>query len=102
METDYLPDDQAELPREALNRLQEGFAGWRAHRTLTPEANAVVADLCESARKAGWTPEQLVVAVKNACNESPEIREMTTTSERDAFLGRLVTACIKEFFRLNQ
>ena len=83
----------------ALNRLQEGFATWRTHRTLTPEANAIVADLCKSAKQAGWSPEQLVVAVKNACNDSPEIREMTTTSERDAFLGRLVTACIKEFFR---
>jgi hypothetical protein len=96
-----LPDksEPAELPQDALNRLQEGFASWRTHRTLTPEANAIVADLCRSAKQAGWSPEQLVVAVKNACNDSPEIREMTTTSERDAFLGRLVTACIKEFFR---
>jgi hypothetical protein len=96
-----LQDDPGpvEPPEEALNRLQEGFARWRTHRTLTPEANEAVAAVCRAAKRAGWSPEQLVVAVKNACHDSTEIREMTTTSERDAFLGRLVTACIKEYFR---
>ena len=96
-----LPDkpEHPILPQESLDRLRAGLSLWRARKSLTPEANEIVADLCAEAKSAGWTPEQLVVAVKDACYTSPELTNMTTTSERDAFLARVVTACIKEFFR---
>ena len=96
-----LPDrvERPTLPQESLDRLRDGLSLWRTRKTLTPEANAIVETLCADARDAGWTPEQLVVAVKDACYNSSEISAITTTSERDAFLARIVTACIKEFFR---
>ena len=89
------------LPQESLDRLRDGLASWRGRKALTPEANEVVIDLCLSARQAGWTPEQLVVAVKDACYNSPELDGLASTSERDAFLARIVTACIKEYFRVG-
>ena len=51
------------------------------------------------ARTNSWTPEQLLIAVKDACYTSPEISSLTTTSERDAVLAKIVTGCINEFYR---
>jgi hypothetical protein len=39
------------------------------------------------------------MAVKDACYSSPEISHLTTTSERDAFLAKIVSACIKEYYK---
>ena len=66
---------------------------------LGPEQDELVRVLCQGARRAGWTPEQLVVAVKDACSSSADISQRTTTSERETFLARIVTACIKEYYR---
>ncbi len=87
------------LPEETMAELRDGLATCRGSRRLTPQAQASITTLCRYARGARWTPEQLLVAVKDACYTSPEITHMTTTSERDAFLSKIVTACIKEFFR---
>ena len=87
------------LPKEALDKLRSSLAARGTRKTLSTEEREVVAELCSGARKGGWTPEQLIVAVKDACYTSPEIAHLTTTSERDAFLARIVTACIEEFFR---
>lgn len=72
---------------------------WRLRSALPAGARAVVVELCTAARKEGWSAEQLVVAVKNACYTSDEIAKLNTTSERDALLSKVVTACIKEFFK---
>ena len=90
------------LPHEALEKLREGFTASASRKTLTPEENEAVAALCKAARESSWTPEQLIIAVKDTCYTSPEIAHLTPTSERDAFLARIVTACIKEFFRKDE
>ncbi len=82
----------------ALDRLRSGLPSWRLRSALPADAQEVVAELCTAARKEGWSPEQLVVAVKNACYSSDEIAQLNTTSERDGILSKVVTACIKEFF----
>jgi hypothetical protein len=82
-----------------LERLRSSLPSWRARSGLPPEATAIVRELCAAARAANWTPEQLVVAVKTTCYSSTEVTGLDTTSERDALLARVVTSCIKEFFR---
>jgi hypothetical protein len=84
---------------EAMEQLRRGLATCRATRGLTPEARDAISMLTNAARRDGWTPEQLLVAVKDACYTSTEISHLTTTSERDAFLAKIVTVCIQEFFR---
>lgn len=79
--------------------LREGLATCRSKRGLTPEAETAIASICKTARDDGWTAEHMLVAVKDACYTSPEIAHLTTTSERDAFLAKIVTACIKQFYR---
>ena len=94
-----LTDIRPELvPTEVLDRLRASLPSWRARSALPPEATVIVRELCTAARAAGWTPEQLVVAVKNTFYSSNEVK-LDTTSERDALLARVVTSCIKEFFR---
>jgi hypothetical protein len=66
---------------------------------LPAEATASVKELCAAAKAEGVTVEQLVVAVKAACYSSEQVSELDTTSERDALLAKVVTACIKEYYR---
>ncbi|MDO8502408.1 MAG: hypothetical protein Q7S20_11255 [Gemmatimonadaceae bacterium] len=87
------------LPADSMARLQTGLATCRPTRRLTPEARDALMAICGGARRDGWTPEQLLVAVKDACNTSSEISHLTTTSERDAFLAKVITVCIQEFYR---
>lgn len=87
------------LSAEAMEQLREGLATCRSRRGLTPEARLAIQSLSSSARREGWAPEQFVVAVKDACSASTEISHLTVTSEREAFLARIITACIQEYFR---
>ncbi|MEO8192238.1 MAG: hypothetical protein ABI681_00200 [Gemmatimonadales bacterium] len=87
------------LSADVKDRLREAFASCRTTRTLTPEAGTAIVELCTLARRDHWTPEQVIVTVKEACYSAPEVASLASTGERDAFLSRIVTACIKEFFR---
>jgi hypothetical protein len=91
--------DRPELSSKAMATLREGLATCRSKRGLTPEAQSAIVSICETAHSDGWTAEHLLMAVKDACYTSPEIAHLTTTSERDAFLSKIITACIKEFYR---
>lgn len=79
--------------------LSEGLATCRSKHGLTPEANSAIVSLCDGAKHDGWSAEQLLMAVKDACYTSPEIAHLTSTSERDAFLAKIVSACIKEYYK---
>jgi hypothetical protein len=89
------------LNPQAMATLRQGLATCRSKRGLTPEAQSAIVSVCETAHNDGWTAEHLLMAVKNACYSSPEIAHLTTTSERDAFLSKIVTACIKQFYKAD-
>ena len=93
---------QPRLSSAATDKLREGLATCRSKHALSPEAHEAVVALCAEARGNGWTPEQLIVAVKDAYSASHDISPLTTTSEREAFLATLVTSCIQEFFRKSR
>lgn len=86
------------LGQDLIRRLSDGIASCKSPRGLSHEARVVIRELCGVARASGWTPEQLLIAVKEACYSSPEISTMRTTSEREAILSTIVTACISEFY----
>ena len=90
------------LSKEAVDRLSAGLASCRSKQGLTLEAREAIRTVCAEARLNGFTPEQLLIAVKDACHASPEIASMTTTSERDTFLAKVITACIKEYYRAER
>lgn len=86
------------LAKDVVRRLRDGIATCKSPRGLSPEARSVIRDMCSVARASSWTPEQLLVAVKEACYTSPEISTLTSTSEREAMISTIVTACISEFY----
>jgi hypothetical protein len=90
------------LSAQAMATLREGLATCRSKRGLTPEAQAAINSICDTAHTDGWSAEHLLMAVKDACYTSPEIAHLTTTSERDAFLSKIVTACIREFYKADR
>jgi hypothetical protein len=86
------------LPADVVCRLRDGIATCRTTRLLSLEARSVIVDLCRIARQNEWAAEQLIIAVREACYASPEITQLTTTSEREAMLSTVVTGCIAEFY----
>ena len=99
----YLHDDHAHaahpsLPGDLIRRLRDGIATCRTTRSVSSEARTVIIELCNVARLNDWPAEQLIIAMREACYASPEIMRLTTTSEREAMLATLVTACIGEFY----
>jgi hypothetical protein len=87
------------LSKDVVRRLRDGIATCKTSRGLSPEARVVISDLCTMARDSAWTPEQLLIAVKDACYSTPEISSLTTTSEREAMLSTIITGCIAEFYK---
>jgi len=86
------------LPDDSVRALRDGLATCKTSRGLSREARKSISDLCRTARNSDWTMEQLIVAVKDACYSSAEIARLTTTSEREALVSTVVTACIQEFY----
>ena len=78
--------------------MSDALAGTATRGSMSPSAHAAVGRMCDSARRNGWTPEQFIVAVKTACYTSPAIRDLGTSSERDALLSLVVSECIKQYF----
>jgi hypothetical protein len=86
------------LPQYVVARLRDGIATCKSSHGLSLEARGVIAEVCNLARDGRWTPEQLIVAVKEACYSSPEIAMLTTASEREAMMATIVTGCICEYY----
>lgn len=86
------------LPDDSIRTLRDGLATCRNSRGLSTEARMSVAQLCRVARTSDWSMEQLLVAVKEACYQSEEIARLTSTSEREALVSTVVTACIQEYY----
>jgi hypothetical protein len=89
---------QQKLSDEILRALRDGLATCSLRRGLSPEAQKAIAAICGVARDKDWTPEQLVILVKEVCYTSPEISHLTTASEREALLATIVTGCINEYY----
>ena len=90
--------DHRKLPDDSVRKLRDGLSTCKTSRGLSREARASISELCESARKSDWAMEHLIIAVKEACYQSAEIARLTSTSEREALVSTVVTACIQEFY----
>ena len=54
--------------------------------------------VCADARLKRYTPERLLIDVKDALRVSPEVQQLPRGPERDEFIAGVVTLCIDEFF----
>jgi hypothetical protein len=89
---------QPKLSDGILKSLRDGLATCSPRQGLSPEARQALASICSVARENDWTPEQLLILVKEVCYTSPEITRLITTSEREALLSTIVTGCIQEYY----
>jgi hypothetical protein len=55
--------------------------------------------IASEARARSILPEQLLVVLKEVWSSLPEVRSMTNTREQINLLQRVVTMCIKEYYR---
>jgi hypothetical protein len=54
--------------------------------------------VCAEARLQHYTPERLLVDLKDALRATPEVQRVPRGPERDDLVARVVTLCIDEFF----
>jgi len=86
------------LSDEILKSLRNGLATCSIRRGISPEARKAIASVCGLARENSWSPEQLLILLKEVCYSSPEMAHLTTTSEREALLATIVTGLIDEYY----
>ncbi|HEY2375497.1 MAG TPA: hypothetical protein VGH98_05935 [Gemmatimonadaceae bacterium] len=70
-------------------------------RDLASSAATVdaVRRICDEAKREHWPPESLLIAFKKALAAAPAVRRLTRGPKRDAFVARLVSLCIAEYYR---
>jgi hypothetical protein len=54
--------------------------------------------VCADARLKRYTPERLLIDVKDALRGLPEVQQLPRGPERDELISGVVTLCIDEFF----
>ena len=87
------------LSPEMARELESALCASSPAQMLSDHTRATIKAVCSSARQSLWTPEQLVVAVKQVSYSAPEFAQSHSPSERQAIIARIVTACIREFYR---
>ncbi len=55
--------------------------------------------MASDAREKTMLPEHVLIALKEVWNALPEVRAMSDAAERIQLLQRVVTMCIKEYYR---
>jgi hypothetical protein len=86
------------VPNPVVQALHDGLATCVSGRRLTPQARRAITELCVVARNNDWTPEQLLITVKEACHTSPDFIRLASTSEREILIASVITGTINEFY----
>jgi hypothetical protein len=66
--------------------------------TTAPRVREALRGLCREAKLKNWPPELLLIAFKAAVDTVPAVRRLARGPERDGFVARLVSICIKEYY----
>jgi hypothetical protein len=108
MESNLEPHEgSSEAPRSApaissaaMDALRHSLQGdYRVDGKLArARVRRAVQIVCADARLKRYTPERLLIDVKDALRVLPEVQQMARGPERDEFISSVVTLCIDEFF----
>ena len=84
----------------AMDALRHSLRGeYRAESKLArARLRNAVQLICAEARVKNYTPERLLIDVKDALRLSPEVQQLPRGPERDEVVASVVTLCINEFF----
>src|SRR5947209_8028918 len=65
----------------------------------SPTLREALRRICSEARQSDARPEQFLVALKSVLQSAPAMRRLAPGPERDDYVARLVSLCIKEYYR---
>jgi hypothetical protein len=90
------------LSHAIANTLRSGVQAHAGRGPVPPQQwRHALRLVCEDARQSNVPIEQLLVAVKQALVPLCDVFGVPHGQERAAFLSRLVTICIEEFYRAD-
>lgn len=80
-------------------QLKSTLSDTRPRISVTARQRAVLIEICSASERFGHTPEQLLVAFKDALYEAADQANIPHGGDRDELMARLVSAFIEELFR---
>jgi hypothetical protein len=87
------------LPPEHLEKLTDALRAGRSRKSVTPEQRAVITNICSSAERWVYTPEDYLIAFKLAIVDAANISGIRAGPDRNDLLEKLVSVYIDEFYR---
>jgi hypothetical protein len=88
------------LSPEAIAALHSALANGLADRdpATWPGLKDALRQICGEAKLKNWPPESFLISFKSALDTVPAVRRLPRGPDRDDFVARLVSQCIKEFY----
>jgi predicted NACHT family NTPase len=99
MAPDSSPPPSSRLDDELLNALRIALRRNGSDADHASELQASLLVVATEARARDILPEQLLVRLKDAWSSLPEVREMRDAQQQARLLERVVTACIREYYK---
>jgi predicted NACHT family NTPase len=99
MAPDSSPPPSSRLDDELLNALRIALRRNGNDADHASELQASLLVVATEARARDILPEQLLVRLKDAWSSLPEVREMRDALQQARLLERVVTACIREYYK---
>jgi predicted NACHT family NTPase len=99
MAPDSSPPPSSRLDDELLNALRIALRRNGNDADYASELQASLLVVATEARARDILPEQLLVRLKDAWSSLPEVREMRDAQQQARLLERVVTACIREYYK---
>lgn len=65
----------------------------------SPSLRIALRRICSDAKSRNAKPERFLIAFKNALQSAPALRRLPRGPERDAYVARIVSLCIGEYYR---
>ncbi|HYD52624.1 MAG TPA: hypothetical protein VEA99_08355 [Gemmatimonadaceae bacterium] len=98
MAADSTPPSPA-LAAATLQAVRDALVGYLADPQRSDELRAALGAMAAEARAKAILPERLLVTLKDLWYGLPPVRHATDGMEQARLLQRIVTMCIREYYR---
>jgi hypothetical protein len=100
MAQDFSPPPAAGLAEETVTRARVALSRYlEAPEANGPALRDALDGMASEARTKSMLPEQLLIVLKDIWYSLPEVRAIEDSSAQIRLLQRVVTMCIKEYYR---
>lgn len=88
------------LDDETIDALRAALRQYLSNGQTPSPLQAALARVSAEAKEKRILPEQLLVMLKDLWNSLPEVHDIVDTTQQIRLLQRVVTMCIKEYYRV--